>query len=216
MGAPLLTVTRRKSLWPQRRPCNTRSLDCSSAQVYYYQSKKTKDNSFAPVQCHFALVAIKLIQLAPTASRLGLMRQPAAENMPQAESASVWQENAVLSRSSQMVGNTAQCYVLAPGSTVSTVNRSHQLALGHQHLQPRAPGYCLSLCAHKYTDGQLPRVLRAWRMVLWVVFPRDHKLKMPHQQSWNHGQLDKVGGAAVCQKQTTASQAAETSYPGLA
>lgn len=136
--------------------------------------------------------------------------------MPQAESASMWQENAALSRPSQMVGNTAQCYVLAPGSPVSTVNRSHQLALGHQHLQPRAPGYCPSLCVHKYTDGQPPSVLGAERTVLWVVFPSDHKLEMPRQRLWNHGQLDMVSGAAVCRKQTAASQASETSSLVLA
>lgn len=74
----------------------------------------------------------------PKASSLGLIRQPDPGNTPKPESTSKWPENAVLSRSSQMVGNTAQHQVLAPGSAVK---RSHQLQpLGWRTSAPSVQG----------------------------------------------------------------------------
>lgn len=66
---------------------------------------------------------MKRVQLDPIASRLRLMRQQLQQTCPEPESASKWPENAVLSRSSQMVRNMAQCCVSAPGSRVSIVKR---------------------------------------------------------------------------------------------
>lgn len=163
--ALLLTLPPCKS--PQPQLCKMKGLDCflpryipTKAKTetfwFWFCIKRPKIIHSLQFKATVCFLAIKLIQLDPGASRLGLRRQPAAENMSLAEPASEWQKNAVLSRSSQMVGNTTQCCLLL---------RLHQHCV--EIASARAPGTStsspggLSLCVYECADGQLPRVLRA-------------------------------------------------------